>query len=228
MGWAARITRRFVDVESADSASSRRRQRRWQELAARFPQLGDMHVLDLGGTAASWRLSPVQPASLTLLNTFDQSSDVEVIVGDACEPPTSLDGRRFDLVYANSVIEHVGGHYRREQFAETVHKLGDHHWVQTPNRYFPIEPHFLCPGLQYLPLPLATRVAIHWPVGNYAGLISEPAIAADRVQEIDLLGMSQMRFYFPGSEIVRERVGPLTKSLIACMAPDRLQGPYPG
>jgi hypothetical protein len=215
MGWTARTTRRFVDVESAGSASTRWRQRRWHALATRFPALGDMHVLDLGGTAVSWRLSPVQPGALTLLNTFHQSGDVEVIVGDACEPPASLLGRRFDLVYSNSVIEHVGGHYRREQFAAIVHGLSDHHWIQTPNRYFPVEPHFLCPGLQYLPLPLATRTARLWPVGHYAGRLSSPQIAAMRVQEIELLGRSQMRYYFPDSEILRERAGPLTKSLIA-------------
>ena len=209
------MTRRFVDTESASSFSTSWRQRRWLDLAARFPDLSDMRVLDLGGTAESWRLCPMQPAHLTLLNVFDQgAAGVDVVVVDACDPPASLRGEHFDLVYANSVIEHVGGHYRREQFAETVHNLGDHNWIQTPNRYFPIEPHFLFPGLQFLPVPFAVRAAVLWPVGNFGDLKS-PEVALGKVQGIELLGMVQMRSYFPNSEMLRERVGPLTKSLIA-------------
>jgi hypothetical protein len=28
--------------------------------------------------------------------------------------------RRFDLVFSNSLIEHVTGHYRRQQFADVI------------------------------------------------------------------------------------------------------------
>ncbi len=217
MARMAAVTRRFVDTESADSVSTRLRQRRWLRLAERFPDLNAMRVLDLGGTAESWRLCPVQPAHLTLLNTFDQGADgPNVVVGDACNPPASLHSQHFDLIYSNSVIEHVGGHFRRERFAEVVHALGDHYWIQTPNRLFPIEPHFLCPMLQFLPLPLAARVASRWPVGHFAGKITSRNAAERDIQEIELIGMAQMQFYFPSAEVLRERFGPLTKSMIAC------------
>ena len=74
VGWARRITRWLLDTQSANSASTRWRQRRWLDLAARFPSLGDMRVLDLGGTAESWCLCPLQPAHLTLLNISKQSA----------------------------------------------------------------------------------------------------------------------------------------------------------
>ena len=57
-----------------------------------------MTVLDMGGTAMSWRLCPARPARLVLLNTFPQESTAEVVVGDACEPPDSLLREHFDLV----------------------------------------------------------------------------------------------------------------------------------
>lgn len=53
----------------------------------------------------------------------------------------------------NSPLEHVGGgHERRLRFAESVHALADRHRVQTPYRYFPIKPHWLAPGMQFLPV----------------------------------------------------------------------------
>lgn len=215
MTWATRATRWFVDTDSETSASTRWREKRWQAFALRFPDIGEMSVLDLGGTVESWRHCPTRPASLTLLNTSQQeATEDEVIVGDACVP-SALEGRHFDLVYSNSVIEHVGGHQRRVCFAEAVHSLGDHHWIQTPNRYFPIEPHVLCPGFQFLPVPIAARALLRWPVGNLAGMVPSHEVAVRWVQETELLGLTQMRFYFHGSDIDRERFGPLTKSLIA-------------
>jgi hypothetical protein len=90
------------------------------------------------------------------------------VVADACNPvlPAPLSAERFDLVYSNSVLEHVGDHYRRQQFTETVHRHGTHHWVQTPYRYFPVEPHWLFPGLQWLPVRARIAVSQHWPLGH--------------------------------------------------------------
>jgi Methyltransferase domain len=214
---ATRATSWFVDTNSETSASTRWRERRWRDFALRFPDLGEMSVLDLGGTVESWRHCPTRPASLTLLNMSEQeaTADEEIIVGDACDLPSDLQGRHFDLVYSNSVIEHVGGHDRRVRFAEAVHGLGDRHWIQTPNRYFPIEPHVLCPGFQFLPLAIAARALVRWPIGNLAGMVPTHEVALRWVQETELLGLTQMTFYFPGSAIDRERFGPLTKSLIA-------------
>jgi hypothetical protein len=210
------ITQRFVDVSSPNSISTQFRARRWHMLSEQFPDLPQMTVLDLGGTADSWRLCPTRPAHLTLLNAFGQdSAEAEIIVGDACDPPDSLLGRRFDLVFSNSVLEHVGGHWRRLRFAETVSALGDHHWLQTPYRYFPIEPHFLCPGLQYLPLGVASLLALHWPLGNYGGILDSTAHASECLQAIELLGITELRRLFPTSTIRYERTGPLIKSLIA-------------
>jgi hypothetical protein len=210
------ITTRLVDVSSSDSVSTRFRSRRWRLLIEQFPNLPDMTVLDLGGTVDSWRLCPAKPGHLTLLNSFGQdTTDAEVVVGDACDPPAALRARRFDLVFSNSVLEHVGGHWRRMRFAETVNALGNHHWLQTPYRYFPIEPHFLCPCLQHLPLAVASRAAVHWPVGNYAGVLDSTEQATQALQDIELLGTTEMRRYFPASTIRYERAGPFIKSLIA-------------
>ena len=43
------VAQRFVSTDSADSLSGRMRQRRWERLAAEFPDIADMRVLDIAG-----------------------------------------------------------------------------------------------------------------------------------------------------------------------------------
>ena len=207
----------MTDTSSPRSLSGRARARRWSWLSQRFPALSDMRVIDLGGVVGVWERAPVRPREVTVLNTFPQDGSAEwvrTVVGDACELPEELRGQRWDLVYCNSVIEHVGGHWRRAALADSVHALADHHWVQTPYRYFPIEPHWLFPGFQFLPVRGQAEVTRRWPFGAYRGLRdSEQAVGWSLATE--LLSRTEMQHYFPRSEIVDESVGPLIKSLIA-------------
>jgi hypothetical protein len=147
MGWgirygAASLTRR--------DRSGRKRCRRWQLLAETFPQLAEMSVIDLGGSVESWRRAPVRPKHVHVVNLAEVPTEVpdwaEVDYGDACALPEKIMSRRYDLTFSNSVIENVGGHERRQRFADNVRSLADSYWVQTPYRYFPVEPHFIAPS----------------------------------------------------------------------------------
>ena len=136
------------------------RERRQRELAKHFPAIEDMTVLDLGGTAQTWDLAQVRPGRLVLLNMVPQQSirpGMETIVGDACAPPNSVRRQHFDLVYSNSVIDQVGGHARRIAFAEQIHTLADHHWIQTAYRYFPLDPSWLFRLFSFFPSERASR-----------------------------------------------------------------------
>jgi hypothetical protein len=135
--------------------------------------------------------------------------------GDACDPPAELRDERFDLVYSNSVIEHVGGHQRRRAFAYWAQALGEHHWIQTPNRWFPVEPHWACPGLQYLPPRGRAAVSQVWPIGNYTKRRDSLRQRMGDALAVELLSASELRWYFPESRILRERVAGMPKSLIA-------------
>lgn len=208
------LTKRVVDDFDDGSLSGRARSRRWQVFAETFPEIGEMSVLDLGGDARAWRLAPVRPAHVTLLNIFPQELKepwMTALVGDACEP--SADLPRADLIYSNSVIEHVGGHWRRQRFAESVH-AADRYWVQTPNRYFPVEPHFMLPWIQHLPRRIQEGIVVRWPLGNYAS-VTDRAEALRHLLDIELLSAAEMRFYFPDAELYRERILGLTKSFVA-------------
>jgi hypothetical protein len=97
--------------------------------------------------------------------------------------------------------------------ASVVHEAADHHWVQTPYRYFPVEPHWLFPGLQFLPLSARARVAQHWPLVH-----TRPANACealDSVMGTELVSLTEMKSYFPDSRIVFERLCGLPKSMTA-------------
>ena len=49
------------------------------------------------------------------------------------------------------MIEHVGNHGAQQRFAEEIRRVGRNYYVQTPNRWFPVEPHFVTPFIHYLP-----------------------------------------------------------------------------
>lgn len=205
---------RFFDPDRNGSPTARFRQQRNEEFKRRFPDLAEMHVLDLGGTAVSWRVGDLRARSVTIVNLdpaeVPDEPWMKTIQGDACEGGFG----KFDLVFSNSVIEHVGGHARRQQLAEVVQESAPSWWVQTPNRYFPVEPHWLFPCFQFL--PFAARVAItqHWNVGHNPAL-PDKSEAAALVASTELISATEMRSYFPGSDIWSERVAGLPKSIVA-------------
>lgn len=210
---ASKITRLLTDATNPNSMASRARRRRWRRLAEIF-DLASMTVIDLGGLVDDWRRAPVRPRNVVVVNLFEQSPapGIEAIVADACSLPAGVGS--FDLVYSNSVIDLVGGHARRLQFAEAVRDLSPHHWIQTAYRYFPIDAYSLFPFQQSLPLHARAFVVRHWPLGyRHASGLRESVLINLSVES---LSASALGAYFPDSEILRERWCGLTKSLIAC------------
>jgi hypothetical protein len=208
---------RYRIVEAPNSLGAKSRARRSQLFIALFPNLSEMSVIDLGGTLESWRRAPVRPAHVHVVNLEAADGPVpewaDFDYGDACDLPTSIRGNRYDLVFSNSVLEHVGGHEQRRQFADTVHALAPRHWVQTPYRYFPIEPHWLFPGFQFLPLSAKAAVAQHWPLAHSQATDHSAALRV--ALGVELVGRTEMRYLFPLSELYNERVLGVTKSLVA-------------
>ena len=98
-------------------------------------------------------------------------------------------------------------------FADSVRKAGTHFWVQTPYRYFPLEPHLVFPGFQFLPPAAKVKVAQHWPLSHIRGRSDVEPVAY--VMDHELVTVTEMETLFPGADVLRERVGPLVKSLVA-------------
>lgn len=201
-------------VNTDRSVGEHMRRRRWEAVLRTFPQWASLRVLDLGGTPRFWQRAPIRPASVTAINLqpADDGPGVQAMVGDACEADKMLPGEHFDLVFSNSLLEHLGGHAQRRKFADVVARMGDMYWVQTPYRYFPIEPHWLFPGLQFLPVSARASVAQRWPLGFTYGW--EAAAVKEEVQSTELVSATEMRSYFPHGTLYWERVGGIPKSMV--------------
>lgn len=174
-------------------------------------------VLDVGGTPALWSHVPALPV-LTLVNlapTDEFPGTFQVIADGTCLP---FADNSFDIVFSNSVIEHVGDFHRQYLFSRELQRVGRAFYVQTPNRWFPFEPHLLTPLIHFLPTHWRRRLLRNFTTW---GLITRPTQSAvdHFVSTTRLLDAREMRSLFPGSHIVRERFLRLTKSLVATSSP---------
>ncbi len=201
------------------SLQRRFRARRMALLARTLGITRDTRVLDVGGTVDIWRLAPVMPR-LVLLNQararYEIGSAEAVVLGDGTRLPFA-DGS-FDLVFSNSVIEHVGSRLEQARFASEIARVGKQYWVQTPNRYFPIEHHLWTPCVHWLPRPwqaaILKRFSVWKLVTNYDAA-ERDFYVQHYLNSIRLLSASDLGALFTDAIVARERFLGWTKSLIA-------------
>jgi SAM-dependent methyltransferase len=130
----------------------------------------------------------------------------------------------FDIVFCSSVIEHVtvdktelatirsgrafasASWEHQREFADEIRRVAKRYFVQTPNKWFPIESHTWLPlPIVLLPRPLQLRL-VAW--------LNKWWIKPTQV-DWNLLTASEMATLFPDATIVPERTFGLCKSLIA-------------
>ena len=132
------------------------------EFLHRFPLEAGTRLLDVGGLPQFWQDTHFG-AHITTLNLHavevpaSMRDRCRAMIGDGTRLPFA-DGE-FDLVFSNSVIEHLGSREQQERFAREVRRVGRRYFVQTPAREFPIEPHLLAPFFHWLPGGVQRRVA---------------------------------------------------------------------
>jgi len=193
------------------------RLRRMREFHQRFRITAETRILDVGGFAFNWSLLPVRPR-LTFLNldvpgAAEQGSNW--IVGDGRLAP--FRDRAFEIVFSNSVIEHLGSLESQQMFAREISRVGRSYYVQTPNRWFPAEPHLITPLVHFLPKRWQKRLLRNFTVWGLATRASEQECETF-LNEVQLLDCQKMKLLFPEAEIRRERFLGLTKSLVAIRA----------
>jgi SAM-dependent methyltransferase len=185
----------------AEPFALRARERRHAEFLARAGVDPTTRILDLGCGSAGLRARAPE-LDVTGVDLVDRPGyPGRMVVADAAEGLPFADGE-FDLVYCNSVIEHVSPE-RRSRFAAEVRRVGRGWYVQTPAASFPVEPHSLLPGAHWLG-PGLRRV--YWRLG-----------AAGHWEDVRLLRRRELEALF--GPAVPERFGPLTKSWISVRPP---------
>jgi hypothetical protein len=98
-------------------------------------------VLDIGGTSHIWDMLGGS-YEVTLLNSDPREIETgryPCIIGDGRS--LEFPSKSFDLAFSNSVIEHVGNWGDMEHFAAEQRRVGKSFYCQTPNKWFPVEPH---------------------------------------------------------------------------------------
>lgn len=190
-----------------------------QRFAREFSITSETRILDVGGGPFNWSLLDVKPR-VTIVNiprareAFDDH--FTCVFADGRRLPFA--DQSFDIVFSNSVIEHVGDWDSQRAFAAEIARVGRAYWVQTPNRGFPVEPHLMTPFLHFLPRAWQSAIARRFTVW---AMIERPS--RDRweyyiehyLRDIRLVDAGEMRQLFPGTEIVREKLLGMSKALIA-------------
>jgi hypothetical protein len=213
---------RLFDHNRSDSLSARLRRRRWEQFRELTSSVArPMKILDVGGEQLVWEMIGFadQPdIHITLLNIQQMPSDhanIESVQGDACGMQQFGD-KEFDIVFSNSLIEHVGDEVKIRQCAEEIRRVGKNYFVQTPNRYFPVEPHFVFPMFQFLPIGVSTALVQNFRLG-WMPKCPNRAEAEAAVRSIRLLSKQEMQALFPEGRIIEERLLGMTKSIQSCL-----------
>jgi hypothetical protein len=225
----------LADPRDANSLSNRFRRKRDIRLRAVIDAIhasrGQVRILDMGGTLEYWSRVGLdylrsRKAFITVVNLEASELDPSLAqpdlftaaVGDACHLTAVGDGE-YDLAHSNSVIEHVLTWGNMKSFAAETRRVAPFYYVQTPNFWFPIDPHFYkFPLYHWFPRPVRARILNTFPIAH-VGRIEGVDNAFRVVDDARLLDDRQFRYLFPDAAISYERVAGLAKSLIAIRGP---------
>jgi hypothetical protein len=199
------------------------RRRRFRHVLDTVSPTQSMRILDVGGLPRAWQGVPIE-SQITILNIepineyeilFLQSNHTTV-VGDGTRLPYA--DQSFDLVYSNSVIEHLGTWEKQRAFAAEARRVGRGYWIQTPAKEFPVEPHYFGPFVHWFSKPVQKRLLRNCTLWGLLGRPTEDILDAV-LAELRLLSFREYEQLFPGALIWVERALGLPKSYTAYALP---------
>lgn len=168
-------------------------------------------MLDIGGTYTTWQRNGQPVDKIVAINQSKPKEsfilppglNIEFLAGDACELPFS--DQSFDLVFSNSVIEHVGDLERQKLFAEEARRVGGKLWVQTPAQECPLEPHYLAPFVHWLPVSVRRKVLRWFTPWGWMQKPNQEKVDST-IKFTQLLTKKQFASMFPDCEIYTEKL----------------------
>ncbi len=186
-----------------------------------------LKILDVGGREIYWeRMTSsadvtIPAVQITLLNIEEipsKNKDIINLIGDARDLSQYKDGE-FDIVYSNSVIEHLFSKENQVKMAKEVARVGKYYYIQTPNYYFPMEPHWLTPFFQFLPFGVRVFMTRKFNLGHFKKQPDKEK-AVSRVSSVKLLTEKEMKELFPDGKVYREYILGMKKSMTMYRFPE--------
>jgi hypothetical protein len=227
MGLSKKIAKRVSDYQNPNSIGTKLRVKRIAPLIMMikntYEMYGKVDIIDVGGTKTYWRIFPEdmlqeKKVKITLINlpgtkVPEENRFFTFREGNGCDLHEIDDGA-FHIAHSNSVIEHVGDWDMMMRFSHEISRVSNSYFVQTPNYWFPIEPHFMTPFFHWLPRPLRMLLIMRFDLGHRKKQDSING-AIRSIESVRLLDRKMFSELFPDAMIITERVLLLPKSLIA-------------
>jgi hypothetical protein len=222
-----KLLTKLVDSDSEQSFAFKFRKKRAEKIILLinecYQKYGKVNIIDIGGTMTYWHIISVNflkekkvhvlIVNLPLSSPLPESDEIFTYkIGDGCNL-ADIGDKSFHIAHSNSVIEHVGNWENKIKFSTEIQRVGEKYYLQTPNYWFPFEPHFMFPFFQWLPKFVRIKFIQHFNLGwfrkskdyNNAKAIDESCSLLTKKELLDL---------FPNSSLYKEKVACLTKSFI--------------
>jgi len=228
MSLTTAVARTATNYDNPRSLGARLRARRIGPLVKMIDdahrRYGRVDIIDVGGTRTYWRILSQRilaekKATITVVNLPgaplpDDEEHFRYAEGDGCNLADYEDGT-FHIAHSNSVIEHVGNWDNMVSFANELRRVARSYFVQTPNFWFPVEPHFITPLFHWLPQSLRVSMIMRFNLGHFHRRTDVDSAVRVIEKAPRLLDRKMVRELFEDARIITERFFLLPKSLIA-------------
>jgi hypothetical protein len=221
------IAKKLINYESEKSAAFKLRKKRAERIKSLIKECHkkyrEVNIIDIGGTKTYWKIIPTDfltehKVHISIVNLPsnkpipEKDNIFSFHVGDGCNLIKFADNS-FHIAHSNSVIEHVGDESKRIMFANEIKRVAETYYLQTPNYWFPIEPHFVTPFFHWLPLQIRTKMLLHFDLGWFKKAKTYDE-ARRAVESCYLLTKKELKALFPEATLYKEKVAFFNKSLI--------------
>lgn len=209
----------FDASDKPQSWGNRFRNKRFEFLREKLEKLPKpVKILDIGGLESFWTnrgYGNDPDYQITILNLEKlevSSSNFTSLAGDATDL-RDIGDKEFDVAFSNSVIEHLYTLENQRRMAGEIRRVGVYYFVQTPNKYFPIEPHYVLPFFDLLPASLKYAILTKTKLSRLKRWSHKDA--RQYVDEIRLLSLREFKDLFPDSDMYMEMFLGMRKSFTA-------------
>lgn len=227
MAITRKICKGITNYNSKNSIAVKLRTKRIQPLLeliqSIYAEKGKVSIIDIGGTVVYWNLVSQKyledfNVNITIVNLPNDSMPKDqgrfkFVGANACDL-SQFESQSFDIAHSNSVIEHVGDWEQMVLFAKELKRVASYYYCQTPNYWFPIEPHCMTPFFHWLPKPTRIWLVLHFQLGHWQQAKSIHS-SVSMVESVRLLNKKMFQALFDDASIKTERVFLLPKSFVA-------------